>query len=254
MEIDNYLEVLPQETQRFIDAIETTGFDVLVPTCPGWNVRDLTVHLGGAHRWAHAVVSRRATSGRDVAMTIGEDSAPAGDDALVGWLHAGLDDLVDAVRDTPPDTDFWRFMRDAPNSLTFWARRQAHETAIHRVDADIAAGAASPVFTPAVAADGLDELLVGFGGRMRSPIEPERRLLVDVVDTGQRWFVELGASGVAARAVAPSDAAPDVDVTLAGSADGLYRLLWNRADAAGAGIAVSGDHDVLSEWHAAVAV
>ena len=115
-------------------------------------------------------------------MTIGEDSAPAGDDALVGWLHAGLDDLVAAVRETPPDTDFWRFMRDAPNSVTFWARRQAHETAIHRVDADIAAGAASPAFAPDVAADGLDELLVGFGGRMRSPIAPERRLLVDAVE------------------------------------------------------------------------
>jgi uncharacterized protein (TIGR03083 family) len=254
MEIDDYLEVLPVETQRFIDAIETTGFDVLVPTCPGWNVRDLTVHLGGAHRWAHAVVSRRATSGRDVAMTIGEESAPAGDDALVGWLSAGLDDLVAAVRETPPDTDFWRFMRDAPNSVTFWARRQAHETAIHRVDADIAAGVASPAFPAGVAADGLDELLVGFGGRMRNPIEPERRLFVDAVDAGRRWIVELGASGVSARAAASSDPAPDVDVTLAGSADGLYRLLWNRADAAGAGIAVSGDEAALTEWHAAVVV
>lgn len=34
--------------------------------------------------------------------------------------------------------DCWTFL-DAPSPLAFWARRQAHETAIHRADAQLAA-------------------------------------------------------------------------------------------------------------------
>src|SRR5262249_60086760 len=63
----------------------------------------------------------------------------------------------------------WTFL-EAPSPVAFWARRQAHETAIHRVDADQAAAGAGKAgggapFTPRFAADGIDELIMGFVGR-----------------------------------------------------------------------------------------
>ena len=44
---------------------------------------------------------------------------------------------------------------------TWWARRQAHETAVHRWDAQTASGASQPIDGPS-AADGLDEFLENF--------------------------------------------------------------------------------------------
>src|SRR4029450_13488361 len=64
---------------------------------------------------------------------------PPGDDALVGWFRAGHATLVDALSAADPALDCWTFL-PAPSPLGFWARRQAHETAIHRVDAQGPAG------------------------------------------------------------------------------------------------------------------
>jgi hypothetical protein len=41
---------------------------------------------------------------------------------------------------------------------------------------------------------------------------------------------------------------------LGGPAAGLYAFLWNRADSATAGVAVSGDPDVLDLWGSSVRV
>ena len=58
-----------------------------------------------------------------------------------------------------------------PSPLAFWARRQAHETAVHRYDAQSAAPGGPPApagaFDPAFAADGVDELIMGFAARRR---------------------------------------------------------------------------------------
>ena len=59
----------------------------------------------------------------------------------------------------------------APCPLAFWAPRQAHETAIHRADAESAA-ALLPECLADFAADGLDELIMGFGRRARPPRAP----------------------------------------------------------------------------------
>ena len=59
------------------------------------------------------------------------------------------------------------FLKDAPPPRRFWARRQAHETTIHSVDAVAAAlgrwpTASDVTIDPVLAADGIDELLTGF--------------------------------------------------------------------------------------------
>ena len=63
----------------------------------------------------------------------------------------------------PADLETWTFL-EAP-TLTFWARRQAHETAIHRVDAESLWGCHR--FPSGFAVDGIDELLP-----LREPARP----------------------------------------------------------------------------------
>jgi hypothetical protein len=51
---------------------------------------------------------------------------------------------------------------DPDQSVAFWIRRMAQETVIHRVDAELGAGAAIAPIPDDLAADGIDELLVAF--------------------------------------------------------------------------------------------
>src|SRR5207302_5692344 len=125
---------------------------------------------GGVHRWAtrHVVeAAAELVAVDDLLDLVGKWPA---DDDLVDWFVAGHGALVRALPDAPPDLQCFTFL-PAPSALAFWARRQAHETAIHRVDAELAGGSVTP-FDPAFAADGIDELLRGFvarpGGRLRS--------------------------------------------------------------------------------------
>jgi hypothetical protein len=77
-----------------------------------------------------------------------------------------------------------------------WARRQAHETAVHRFDAQDAMGAVSE-FDPVSAADGIDELVSGFAPRKdQFPTKSQRTMVVHAEDTGDRWHLTLAADGI----------------------------------------------------------
>jgi uncharacterized protein (TIGR03083 family) len=250
MEIDEHIAALEIEGRRFVDAATGAGFTAPVPSCPDWTVRDLTVHQGSVHRWAAKVVSEKLQSGADA--PIGAIMAAAPDDSgLAEWFVAGHAALLDALRNGSPDDDFWRFMRNAPSSLAFWARRQSHETSIHRVDADLARAGASPTFDPAFAADGVDELLLGFGPRKKLVMQPAITLLLEATDAERQWFTTLGDGVTAVTEGIDPDAA---QASVSGPADAIYRFVWNRLDASGPELVVGGDPDVVETWRTAMAV
>ncbi|GII00823.1 maleylpyruvate isomerase N-terminal domain-containing protein [Planobispora takensis] len=282
MEIKEHLSALQDAGVRLAAAAERAGVDAPVPTCPGWRVRDLLEHLGGVHRWAAAYVA----TGRTEPFTDEEAAVffTAPDDAgLVGWYREGHTALVRTLREADPGTTCWAFLR-APSPLAFWARRQAHETAIHMIDAEAAAAAASPgdaggiapstaaspgdadgiasprdaapgtggsastaraiaSFTPAFAADGVDELFDGFLPRRRGRLvaDPPVSLAVRATDHPTAWTVRVEPGG---RAVTPgADAA---DCVVSGPARELYLMLWNRGGAEA--LDVRGDRSVLELW------
>jgi MDMPI C-terminal domain len=152
----------------------------------------------------------------------------------------------------------------APSPLAFWARRQAHETAIHRYDAQCAAPGGPPpppvAFDPALAADGVDELIMCFAPRRRyQPRDGgggERSLTVRAQDAEGGWHVRLADGGTVATTVSPMDGRDDpaADCTLEGPAAGLYAFLWNRSDAAQAGLVITGRPETLAVWNASVRV
>lgn len=248
MEITEHVEQMRIETQRLVERIAATGLATAVPTCPGWTMRDLAVHTAMAHRWAAAVIERRVQSRTDVTPMEALGTVPP-DGEFAGWLTAGQQHLGEVIAATPPDADFWRFMRNATSSLAFWARRQAHETAIHRVDADLAGGVQPGGVAARFAADGVDELVLGFAPRYRPGPITATTIRFSATDVGRAWTVALAEGSIEATT---DGAAADADLRIDATAADLYLLLWNRGGIERA--TLHGDASALDTWRAAVAV
>jgi hypothetical protein len=254
-----HIECLRHDGELLAVAAGRAGLGAPVPACPGWAVRDLLKHTGYVHRWATGYVAEQRT---DMVETPAEDEmltlGPA-DDVLLDWFRDGHAGLVRALAAADPDLKCWTFMA-APSPLAFWARRQSHETAIHRLDTQQAAAEAGkrepgPVPEPGpgsgsgpgsgpvpasgfgpvparLAADGVDELLTGFlprAARRRSWRPSPGTLGVhadDGPDGAAHWLVAMGpGQAEVTRGAGPADC----DIT--GPAADLYLLLWNRRDA-----------------------
>ncbi len=165
-----------------------------------------------------------------------EPSRPAeapepADDELVPWLREGHHHLVLALHGAPRDLETWAFL-PASSPLAFWARRQAHETSVHRADAQQAAGVPLTPLPARFAADGVDELLTGFHSTARSALhaDPPRTLRLHATDSpGADWTVRLtdGPPQTVRTPVGDADGGP-ADCTVEGPAERLYLALWNR--------------------------
>jgi uncharacterized protein (TIGR03083 family) len=221
METAELVKILDREGRLLAAAAEGAGTDAKVPTCPDWQVRDLLRHTGMVHRWAAAFVAEGHMSYRP-------DGGPPDLDGeeLLAWFREGHRYLVDTLTSAPPDVRCWHFL-PAPSPLAFWARRQAHETTVHRFDAESALGGAHSGIAPDFAADGIDELLCGFHARDRSKVRSEkpRVLRVRARDADDAvWTVRLSQEPPATT----RDAAGEADCEVAGTAGQLYLALWNR--------------------------
>lgn len=257
MEVERLIDALRDEGRLLADVVEPQALDVPVPTCPEWRLRDLVRHVGGVHRWAATFV----VGGRETSMDEAEERAimeawPAGDESLLDWYREGHAALVDALSRAPDDLSCWTFLA-APSPRAFWARRQAHETAIHRADAQSPTASITPSDTD-LAADGVDELLFRFMARPRRlAIDRDRSFGLDAPDAGRRWRVKLGPKGFVASSpgaqggewMPPDETAEgveDPDCLVTAPASDLYHLLWNRRDAEG--LDIRGDDEVLGVW------
>ncbi|KKD08027.1 maleylpyruvate isomerase family mycothiol-dependent enzyme [Streptomyces sp. WM6386] len=237
METAEFIRILDQEGKSLAAAAEQAGTGAKVPTCPEWQVRDLVRHTGAVHRWAGAHVTEAHTSPRPFG------GLPDLDDAeLLEWFREGHRRLVSILTSADPDTQCWQFL-PAPSPLAFWARRQAHETAVHRFDAESARGGTPSVIAPEFAADGIDELLTGFHARTRSRVRSElpRVLRVRATDTEDAvWTVRLSQEPPAAERTAEGEA----ECEITGHAAQLYLSLWNRVPFP----RVTGDDSLADLW------
>jgi len=251
VEVPAHIDALQAEGELMAAATAAADPDAAVPTCPEWTVRDLVRHLGGVHRWATGFVASGRTEPQDAGLDEVVGTWPADND-LAGWLARGCADLVGALAAAPADLQCWTFL-PAPSPRAMWARRQAHETAIHRVDTQLSAGVAVTSCAPLFAADGIDELLTLFVPRRSTKLraEPPTTLAVRCTDADAAWLLRLDAHGVTTTSTGSSDAI-GAACTVSGSADDLYLALWNRADADG--LTLEGDRAVLGEFSVGVRI
>ena len=178
---------------------------------------------------------------------------------LAAWIREGVNSLIAVLHAAPADVHCWSFL-PAQSPLAFWARRQAHETAIHRADVQAAqAGESGTVASGAVTAvdtqfavDGIDELLLGFLGRGRNGLrsaEPRTTAIV-ATDADAAWLVHLSPDGARfERGTGTVDAAT---AWLAGPASDLYLGLWNRRTLVD--LSAAGDADLAGRWRGEMTV
>src|SRR5258708_38126794 len=125
-----------------------------VPSCPGWTQHDLVGHLGRLHRWIGGIVRDRAqqpVSPRDIA------NGPSDPEQRVAWFEEGVAALAGALDGIGEGGPVWNWHDGVAAPVRFWMRRVSLEAALHRWDAQAAAGTAAPVDTePAV--HGVDEM------------------------------------------------------------------------------------------------
>jgi len=255
VEIAEHIDAVRLQGALLADAAGRAGLDAAVPPCPAWRVKDLLRHTGYVHRWAARHIAEGPEEVIDGPPEAEILRAGVADPELLNWFRAGHAALVETLATADPAVTCATFMA-APSPLAFWARRQAHETAIHRADAESASGLL-PDYAPDFAADGIDELITGFGRRRKyqpGTVAEGGRLHVVAGDTGDAWSIEAREGRLHPRRDTGRDAAWDAACTVCGPASGVYLYLWNRADATRGDVTVTGDPALLAAWQAAVRV
>ena len=96
--LPDLLRLIDERSTAFRAAVASApSLDVQVPTCPGWTLADLVQHIGGGRRsWAATVAA-----GPDATAKVAAEGAPAAPrerDALLAWLAASTQELLDALR------------------------------------------------------------------------------------------------------------------------------------------------------------
>jgi uncharacterized protein (TIGR03083 family) len=232
MELAEYLDHLELGGEQLLRAARFAGLDAAVPSCPAWTVGSVVRHTSKVQHWATAILQ-----GQD--RNNFEFERPP-DDELLSVFESGLIGLVHELRSARPSLEVWT-MFPASSAVEFWARRQAHEVSIHRVDVELAADAGVADFDTAFAVDGLSELLVGMlpGGFSPTGLSGAHTITLAPLDANRGWTVSIGPDSVATV----EEAHDDANLTVLGNASDLYRWAWNRAS----------DHDVSLRGDAALA-
>jgi uncharacterized protein (TIGR03083 family) len=225
-----------------------------VPTCPGWDRTALLAHVGGVHAWARAQLSR----GPEERIGFRGAERPPVDGTLPAWFENGVEVLAEALSAMDVEATWPSWAGPQPGS--FYPRRMAQDTAMHRHDVD-----PSPI-DALLAIDGIDEHLELFAPR----IAPDRLAGAtgtihlhatdldgepsgagggaDATDAHLgEWLIHLGPDGIGfERGHAKGD------VAVRGAARDLLLWIWNRIPADDEALQVFGDPQLLRLWRTAV--
>jgi uncharacterized protein (TIGR03083 family) len=246
--------VLQGEAARVLEVAESAGDDLTmaVVACPGWDFAQLLTHLGNVYNWVGTIVEQRPETRPSSDLPLRPEGMRAPD-----WMANRLGRLVPLLESTPEDALMWNFGPESPAPVSFWRRRQVHETAIHRVDAELAAGQPVTPFAPELAADGIAELLtlLRFNDttdtaaadagdiRPRDDNVPATIHLHATDVEGAEWTIDTSATAVTRRH-------SKADVAVRGSAWALDRWFWGRP--VEGEIETFGDPVAAEAWRASV--
>lgn len=235
----SYAGIVATEGARVSEIARVGPMQARVPHMRRWKLTDVVAHLGGVHRWAAEFV----TTGQEPS---GRRRGSAEGAALIDWFDEGVVRLVSLLAGADLDqASPNNFGSGAPATVEFWARRQAHETTIHRWDAEAAVGRITPI-PPAFATDGIDELFGTFtsarGKQMlAAPVS------ITCTDTDAAWIVfpaeRPGRVGFERGAGARSAVA-----AVSGPAEDLLLALWRRRTLPDTQLAVTGHAEAVEQF------
>jgi uncharacterized protein (TIGR03083 family) len=244
----DYAPEFLEENRAFAELISEADESTPVPTCPGWNLKQLVRHLGRGDRWAAQIVSERRDTYLDPRKVEGGKPPPDPKD-VASWLQGGAQRLVDAVELSGVQTPVWTFLGSRP--ANWWVRRRLHETAVHRADAVIALGG-NFTLRPQLAADAITEFLERLAVQAGSdgtplPLHDGNTLHLHATDA------DLGEDGewtvsIADGALTWSPEHGKGTAALRGGATDLLLALVRRVSLADTSIEMFGDDTVWQGW------
>lgn len=232
----DYLPRIETEARLLRAAAVDAGADAQVPTCPKWDVHRLISHLVRTYGMVVGALEAQDPNGPPQRAAAPPEQFPAALSAFDDVLSR----MIAALRDTDPNAPAWHFSPTAARTAAFWPRRMAHETTVHRLDAQSAAGTDTPVDAE-FAADGIDEVLTRLIQRNTeawAKATVSGTVLFHAADAGRAWAVRLVA-GQLPQTV--GEAVTDPDASVVGLADTVYRAAWGRPTNA----VISGDTTLL---------
>jgi uncharacterized protein (TIGR03083 family) len=238
MQYEDLLGALTTNSEA-LAAAATGNLERPVPSCPQWDVAALVRHQGGVYGWVSTIL---AAGGQH--PTAPRPTGPEGHDGLVAWFDKVRSKVLADLGNRSPDDPAWVFVPEIPQKVGWWARRQALETSVHRVDAELASGAAGPIAAD-LAVEGLDEFLMEFLPWVLSqhPVEGLHGTVhLHATDAEGEWMMDLDAKEPARREHGKADTA------VRGPASGLYLWSWNRQTPEEAGLEVFGDTSLVEAW------
>ncbi len=242
LDLARYLELLTADGERLAAAAEGHLSDP-VPSCPGWDVAEAVRHTASVYH--HKIAS----------MVLGRIPAdaewphdPPESEGVVEWFRSALAALVAELgaRDPAEAAPTWF---PPEQNVAWFYRRMAQETAVHRVDVELASGSATPVADD-LAIDGVDEVLDLFlrYGVGTDPDEDTSDFAGHTVRirTGPHAWHVSGSPGDPAGQIRVESAVRAADVSVSGEPSELLLWLWNRRpDSA---VRVDGDPTALAAF------
>ena len=233
---DEYLAHLRRDAERIME-IAPRGLDAAVPCCPGWTVEEALVHTGSVY--SHKVACMRLPEGP---QSKGDwDHGPAEGRDPVEWFRERFDELVSELTTRGPDAPSATWYDD-DQTVGFWFRRMAQETAVHRVDVEGGMDVVTPVADD-LAVDGIDEVLDWFLRYQNEDVGPDGpgRGTVAVRTGDHIWRTTLTADEAQlAREPGPAQA------VVSGEPSELLLWLWGRRpDSA---VTREGDQELLGAF------
>jgi uncharacterized protein (TIGR03083 family) len=215
----------------------------LVPSCPGWSMADLVLHLGGVHRFVARIIGDGLTEPPDVTdvavFALPEDRAgwpsPEGGPhrgpvppGLVDWFADGARALEAHFRNGDPEQRVWTWSQE--RTAGFWWRMQTIEAALHRWDAEGANGTPPGPVETTLAADAVAQTFEVMAPARRAwkqaPPGAGERFRLRQTDGPGVWTVSFEGDTVRLG----GDTGP-CDLELTGTASDLMLFLWQRLPA-----------------------
>jgi len=236
----DHIADIDRDGRGLLAAARAAGLDAPVPSCPGWDVRRLLGHSG-------KVLERTAMLVREGLDAPPErdryDAFPEGD-AAYDRFEEDVVDVVAALTDADPALPCWNFTRH-DELAGFWCRRVANELAVHRVDAELAAGVPSTVGSER-GVDGVDELLTVLLPYVTAQLGPTGvtgSIHLHTTDAEGEWLTVF-------RDGAPTTTREHAkgDLAVRGPAGPLFLWAWHRHAIGTDGLESFGDPALLEAW------
>jgi uncharacterized protein (TIGR03083 family) len=232
-------------TETFITHIDTDGRALIeavasapeapVKACPGWTNRDLGKHMGGVYAFVTAQLQAGNPATRSPSHA--PDAPETGD--ITPWLRDRHQEVLSALRGISPEAPAWTWIPE--KTTAFFFRRMAQETAVHRWDAQQAAGTLTPI-DPELATDGINEVMTVFMQHApRGPIDyPAGSLHLHRTDGEGEWML-TAQDGV----LTVTHEHAKGDAAARGPAQDILLYLWGRGRD---GLECHGDDALIDAW------